>query len=187
MGILSGSVEFVNAIVDRLRATGPVDLLIGAIADGETLRRTGGSIVGYTPAAGGVAVGTAVLDFGAFPGKSDASVDVIGQGGIVAGSVVSAWLRPAATADHTADEHMVETIKVFAGNIIAGTGFTIYGFNTNQINEPLFMGRGNGSVSVAAAAITTDDIGEGGFSPLAGVGGMGTRIYGQWTVAWSWS
>ncbi len=73
------------------------------------------------------ATGTALLDFGAFPGASDAAVVVTGQTGIVSGSYVEAWLRPEATADHSADEHWVEAIKVVAGNIVAGTGFTIYG------------------------------------------------------------
>lgn len=131
--------------------------------------------------------GTALLDFGVFPGASDTSLVITGQTGIVAGSLVEAWIRPVATADHTDTEHMVETLKVFAANIIAGTGFTIYGFNTSQTNEPLFPGRAEKSVPVAAAAITTADIGETGGIPLAGVGGMGTRIYGSWTVAWAWT
>lgn len=101
--------------------------------------------------------GTGTLDFGAFPGASDASLIITGQGAILAGSLLEAWIRPVATADHSADEHMVETLKIFAGNIVAGTGFTIYGYNTNQINE-------GGSAC-----------------------GMGTRIYGQWTVAWVWN
>lgn len=79
------------------------------------------------------AQGTAVLDFGSFPGKSDTSVAVIGQTGIVAGSLVEAWMRPVASADHSADEHLVETLKVVAGNIVAGTGFTIYGLNASQL------------------------------------------------------
>jgi len=91
----------------------------------------GGGEVDVTIAAagggGGGTTGTADLDFGAFPGKSDASVDVTGQTGIVAGSIVEAWIRPVATADHTADEHLVEELRVVAGNIVAGTGFTIYG------------------------------------------------------------
>lgn len=82
------------------------------------------------------ATGTTTLDFGAFPGKSDASVAVAGQAAIVAGSLVEAWVRPAATADHTLDEHLVETLNVVAGNIVAGTGFTIYGVNVNQLSEP---------------------------------------------------
>lgn len=71
----------------------------------------------------------ATLDFGTFPGKSDASVVITGQASILAGSLVEAWLLPAATADHSADEHLIETLDVFAGNIVAGTGFTIYGIN----------------------------------------------------------
>lgn len=74
--------------------------------------------------------GQTTIDFGAFPGSSDASVAITGQNSIVAGSLVEAWIRPEATSDHTADEHMVETLKVMAGSIVAGTGFTIYGFNT---------------------------------------------------------
>ncbi len=97
--------------------------------------------------------GIAVLDFGAFPGASDASVTVTGQAGILTTSNVRVWLRPATTVDHTVDEHMVADIRLVAANLVAGTGFTIYGFNANQINEP---------------------------------SGAGTRISGQWTVAWEW-
>jgi hypothetical protein len=72
--------------------------------------------------------GTAVLDFGAFPGKADATVAVTGQTGILSGSIIGAWILPIATADHSADEHAVEALKVDAEAIIAGTGFTIHGF-----------------------------------------------------------
>lgn len=130
------------------------------------------------------AQGTATLDFGAFPGASDASVAVTGQSGIVSGSLVEAWLRPAATVDHSADEHMLETIKVFAGNIVAGTGFTIYGFNTSQLNEPL------DSVSMTYGRAPAAGGGGGGKQDQqagrAG-GGTGMRIYGQFTVAWVWN
>lgn len=74
------------------------------------------------------------LSFGAFPGASDASVAVTGQGGIGAGSLVEAWLLPAATADHTADEHWVEELMVFAGAVVAGVGFTVYGVHRPASN-----------------------------------------------------
>ena len=79
-----------------------------------------------------MATGNATLDFGAFPGSSDTSVVVTGQTGITTSSFVEAWLVPTATADHSADEHVVETIKVIAGNIVNDTGFTIYGVNTGN-------------------------------------------------------
>ncbi len=123
------------------------------------------------------AQGTATLDFGAFPGASDASVAVTGQASIVAGSLVEAWIRPVDSADHTADEHMVETLKVFAGNIVAATGFTIYGFNTSQLNEPLEKGRDerlNPNIGMA-------------HNPKPSIGGQGTRIYGTFTIAWVWN
>lgn len=83
------------------------------------------------------ASGTSTLDFGAFPGASDASVAVTGQAAIVSGSLVEAWIRPVASADHSADEHMVETFQVFANTIVAATGFTISGFNTSQLDSPI--------------------------------------------------
>lgn len=127
------------------------------------------------------AQGTATLDFGVFPGASDASVTVTGQAGILAGSLVEAWIRPVDTADHSADEHMLETIKVFAHSIVAGTGFTISGFNTSQLNEPLEY-RGRDPAHALAASP-----GGGGVGVGPEVGGQGTRIYGQWTIAWVWN
>jgi len=78
------------------------------------------------------AQGTSDLDFGAFPGASDASVAVTGQAGIVAGSLVEAWLRPVDTADHKADEHLLAQVEVTAGNIVGATGFTIYGVSLDK-------------------------------------------------------
>jgi hypothetical protein len=74
------------------------------------------------------AQGTATLNFGAFPGSQEAKVVITGQTGILAGSLVSAWVLPAATADHSIDEHLVDPIRVIAGNVVAGSGFTIYGY-----------------------------------------------------------
>lgn len=52
---------------------------------------------------------------------------VTGQAAIVAGSLVEAWLRLEATAEHPLDDLINDPIQVSAGNIVAGTGFTIYG------------------------------------------------------------
>ena len=123
--------------------------------------------------------GTATLNFGAFPGASDTSVAVTGQAGIVSGSLVEAWIRPEATADHSADEHMLETIKVFAHTIVAGTGFTISGFNTSEITEGLEQGGAGRAASAAPGGESQDG------NPR--YGGMGTRIYGTFKVAWAWT
>lgn len=107
--------------------------------------------------------GTATINFGAFPGASDASVVVTGQAGILAGSLTEAWISPAsATADHTIDEHLVETIAIRTGNIVPGTGFTIYGFNTNQVAEQ----------NKDASRV----------SPL-----REPRLYGQFNLNWVWN
>jgi len=119
-------------------------------------------------------VGTVTLDFGAFPGASDAAVVVTGQAGIVSGSRVEAWLRIADTADHSADEHVVETIKVAAGTIVAGVGFTVQGVNTGTLSEPLTRPGAGFTVGGRAAEVG------------ASIGGMGTRLYGTWLVDWVW-
>lgn len=134
--------------------------------------------------AGSTASGTATLDFGVFPGASDASVAVTGQASIVSGSEVWCWVAPVATSDHTADEHIFETLQVYAGNIVAGTGFTIYGKNTNQLNEPLTeYGQGRNHLSTGTAAANT---GQGANTHRQSVGGIGTRLFGQWTIGWAW-
>ena len=70
------------------------------------------------------ATGTTTIDFG---GKStDTTVTVTGQASILADSLVEAWILPASTASNTSDNHWVDDIEVFAGNVQAGTGFTIY-------------------------------------------------------------
>jgi hypothetical protein len=107
--------------------------------------------------------GTATLDFGAFPGKSDASVTVTGQTTIVAESLVEAWIRLEATADHTVDEHLVDPPVISAGNIVAGTGFTIYGVARDGISVP---------------NSTSPDHLQKIESP---------RPYGQWKIAWAWA
>lgn len=110
------------------------------------------------------AQGTTTVNFGAFPGSSDTTAVVTGQTGILAGSLVEAWIFPVATSDHSADEHSLENIHVTAGNIVAGTGFTIYARDANQLYEQ--------TPSQAKGRMPS------GSQPV---------IYGQYTVAWVWN
>lgn len=142
------------------------------------------TVVTIPGGAGSGATGTATLDFGAFPGTSDASIAVTGQASIVSGSIVNAWIRPVASADHSADEHMLETLKIFAGNIVAATGFTIYGFNTSERNEPIELIPNANSIHQANATTIVNKNAQP--ADKAYGGGKGTRIYGTWTIAWKW-
>jgi hypothetical protein len=126
------------------------------------------------------AKGVIEIDFGAFPGKSDASV-LVPETGVSnhPTSLAEAWLVAVATADHTADEHLVETIGVRTGPCVAGVGFMAYAVNTSQLNEALAPG-GEGPAASAA------------FGALSGVGaprigGRGTRGSGKYTLAGAWS
>lgn len=112
------------------------------------------------------AQGTATVDFGVFPGSSEASVAVTGQASIVAGSLAEAWLRPEATADHTVDEHVAEPIRVVATDIVAATGFTIRAFCDNQLPEP------SPTQARGRLAPASDNV---------------RKLYGLFTVAWVWN
>ncbi len=68
--------------------------------------------------------GRTVIDFGD-TGVSDASV-AVSQATIADGAIVHAWMDRRATNDHTAEEHSVERFIVTAGDVVAGTGFTVY-------------------------------------------------------------
>lgn len=127
---------------------------------------------------GDQASGTTTVNFGAFPGASDASATITGQAAIAAGSRVRAWIEVTATADHTADEHWLETIDVVAGNVAAGTGFTIYAKNTGTLSEP---------VGEQWATQRGAGPGTGSNQPRPDMGGgKGTRLYGAFTVGWEW-
>jgi len=77
--------------------------------------------------------GTATLDFGSFPGSTDATVTITGITRIAAGSLVEVWLWPGSgTSDHTDDEHKAVNMRVKASDVVAGTGFTIFGMTTDD-------------------------------------------------------
>ena len=70
--------------------------------------------------------GTATIDFGT--GKLDTSVAVTGQGAITTANLVEAWLSGTSTSNNLTDASFTDDIEVFAGDVVNGTGFTIYGF-----------------------------------------------------------
>ena len=83
--------------------------------------------------------GTTTIDFGTEASPVlNPSVSVTGQGSILSGSLVEAWLFPVATASHTADEHLIENVSIRASAPTAGVGFTIYGFPTNGTVRGVF-------------------------------------------------
>jgi hypothetical protein len=134
------------------------------------------------------AQGTTTIDFGAFPGKTDATATITGQASILSGSLVEAWIFPVATADHTADEHMLETFKVFAGNVSAGVGFTIYGFVSSELSQRPAENAGQGAGPRVAA--TGGPALVRGSAHAAGKQDnthRGSRLYGLYTVAWVWN
>lgn len=115
------------------------------------------------------AQGSTTINFGAWPGALDATAVITGQTSITGTSLVEAWLMPVATSDHSADEHIYDPPMIMAGNVVAGTGFTIYGI----ARQPPF--------------IASDGV-NGGKGPLREYPSQNeVRPYGEWTVAWVWN
>lgn len=77
--------------------------------------------------------GSAVIDFGAFPGSTNTSLAITGQTGIAGTALVDAWLTPKDTADHSLDEHVIEPPNILAGSVVTDTGFTIYASTTDGL------------------------------------------------------
>jgi hypothetical protein len=69
--------------------------------------------------------GTATLDFGS--GAKTAETVVTGYSEITADSVVMASIRIAATGEHSAEDLLVDPIRLAVKDLVVGVGFTIYG------------------------------------------------------------
>ena len=75
------------------------------------------------------ATGTAVINFGALPGTSEAQVTVTGQTTISATSKVECFVMgDDSTSDHNASDHrwLPQFASFVCGTPVAGSGFTIY-------------------------------------------------------------
>lgn len=117
------------------------------------------------------AQGTATLNFGAWPGSPEATVDVTGQTGYTASSLVEAWVVPVATADHSVEEHVFTNIKVSALFKANGT-FTILGRSSDPPPGGRDMRSGYAQLRDEAQpdAMTERQL-----------------LYGQWTIGWVWN
>lgn len=110
------------------------------------------------------AQGTTTVDFGS-TGSVEAVATVTGQASITGASLVEAWIWPAASANHSADEHRLEEITVRAGNVVAGTGFTIWAHYTPARGGAVQEVGGRGRTSPRRRA----------------------RLRGSYNVAWVWN
>lgn len=101
---------------------------------GETQWNEAHDLSGLTLDEIGIVQGSATLNFST--GENEATVAVIGQTGITTEAKVKAWIMADdTTADHTANDHRFIglVLTVTCGNIVAGTGFTIYGMSLYQL------------------------------------------------------
>lgn len=143
----------------------------GVGATGAAGTNGGGTVLGS---------GTAIVDFGS--GAPMATVTVTGQAAILAGSLVYCWVKPEATTDHSAGEHIVEDIKVVAADIVAGVGFTIYALSPGPLTTPelsplSLLGRSSGT----GQALGKGQADRGLYAPVPGRAAV---LTGKWSVGW---
>lgn len=110
------------------------------------------------------ASGVANADFGAFPGQASVTVDVTGQAGLVAASEVEAWVIPVATAEHTADEHLVEAIDVAAAYLADGQMRI-----TASVRVDFPQAKTINAIKPADEQVQRH------------------RLYGNWSLGWAWN
>lgn len=81
----------------------------------------------FTAAGGGGSVlkGTAVIDFGAYPGKNYVSTTVANVNIVAASSQVLVGMGGTATATHSIDEHAIVPMQLTVSNLVNATSFDI--------------------------------------------------------------
>lgn len=122
------------------------------------------------------AQGTAILNFGAFPGSSVTSVDV-NTVGVVATSAVEAWIRPVVSADHSDIDHVAARIRV-VGSFLSNDNIRIYGINENDVIPPFEGRKPTGQENTPASAVRPHTETSRQNSPM---------LVGQYNVWWVWN
>lgn len=117
------------------------------------------------------AQGTGTIDFGALPGKCEASVDVVAAG-VVVTSLVEAWICPVATADHSVDEHVFEQLRI-TGAYLSDGNIRIRAFYLGRVLVP-----------ATSTIINHPTAGESMFTDP---NPNEPNPYGLFTVAWVWN
>jgi hypothetical protein len=88
-----------------------------------------------------VARGSAVLDFGAWPGSNNAQVSVTGQTLINANSSIVVSVQYVAQGTNTASDVQFYDglMEVIASTPIPGSGFTVYGYSNEKIQGQILV------------------------------------------------
>ncbi len=123
--------------------------------------------------------GTSIVNFGS-GGSSHTTLVVTGLPLIVAGSLVYPWVKPEATLDHSADEHIAENLRVYASDIVAGTGFTLHAVAGTEVISMVPDNRLSRFSGVGQDA----GPGQANRNNLPNPGGQAPLLYGRWSVGW---
>jgi len=117
------------------------------------------------------AQGQVEIDFGAHPGAIEKEVDVA-TGGVVATSLVEAWLHPDTTTDHSVDEHVavMDTLVVQGRYLSDG--------NIRILARPIQPKHDHLRNPIRPATST----GTQNFH-----GAERVKIHGKWVAAWVWN
>lgn len=105
-------------------------------AIGADIKALYAAVAGLGGGGSGLTQGTAVVDFGAFPGSNTASVVLTGLTGITAGNKPKAYVSAnATTGDHSANDHKYFAcfVGLACGDIVPATSFTIHAASLEKL------------------------------------------------------
>lgn len=82
--------------------------------------------------------GSAVIDFGAWPGSNEAEVVVTGLADMTAETGAEAWPMAEASGSHTAADaaYAARFYSLTCGAVVAGEGFTIFARSEHKLQGP---------------------------------------------------
>lgn len=125
------------------------------------------------------AQGQVEVDFGAHPGAIEKEVDVA-TAGVVATSLVEAWLHPDTTTDHTVDEHiaMMDSLRV-QGRYLSDNNIRV---RVQPVDRQMDTAGVRGGVQESGInRVSQED------SSRVQPGPQRVLAYGKWVVAWVWN
>lgn len=128
------------------------------------------------------ASGLTTVEFGAFPGSLHA-VTAVADTGVAVTSSIQVRLQPFASADHSADEHIMAAsmMDLIAGDIVAGVGFNIHAIARELGTEPLEQVRRDRQAANATVLLNQSSSG----GAFGSVGGKSlSLLWGQFLVVW---
>jgi hypothetical protein len=159
--------SFTGAMTGNLYITDQLGRAVVDVLDAPRLLAGGTFAPANLSDSGTAGSGTAVLDFGAFPGKPVAETTVTASNPFNSTAVLQVAVAPIATTDHSADEHSVDPPLV-SGIILSGTQVLLRAMASGR-DKPVPPGAPFGQANTSQMPVPRRQC----------------NPYGKWSVSWA--